>query len=169
MELLTKASPEVDTAHGEFGELFFGQAARMVRLAALLGADDPENVAQEAFVRLYQAWDRARDPVSYLQRTVVNLVRGRHRHLYVVRRKQPPPERPAPSAEEAAVIRDEHRELIRAVDRLPVRRREALVLRYWMDLTDAEAGDVMGVAPTTVKSHVSRALRELADILEKQS
>ena len=67
------------------------------------------------------------------------------------------------------MIRDEHRELIRAVDRLPVRRREALVLRYWMDLTDAEAGDVMGVAPTTVKSHVSRALRELADILEKQS
>lgn len=159
----------MDTARGEFGELFYGHAARMVRLAALLGADDPENVAQEAFVRLYQAWDRARDPVSYVQRTVVNLVRGRHRHLHVVRRKQPPPEPPAASAEEAVVIRDEHRELLRAVDRLPVRRREALVLRYWMDLSDAEAGAVMGVSPTTVKSHVSRALRELADSLEKQS
>jgi RNA polymerase sigma factor (sigma-70 family) len=167
VELVTEAGP--DAVRGEFGELFYGHAARMVRLAALLGADDPENVAQEAFVRLFQSWGKARDPVSYLQRTVVNLVRGRHRHLGVVRRKQPPPPRPAESAEEAVVVRDEHRQILRAVDRLPPRQRESVVLRYWLDLSDAEAGERMGVSPTTVRGHISRALRELADILEGQA
>jgi RNA polymerase sigma factor (sigma-70 family) len=67
------------------------------------------------------------------------------------------------------VVRDEHRQILRAVDRLPPRQRESVVLRYWLDLSDAEAGERMGVSPTTVRGHISRALRELADILEGQA
>ncbi|MGZ4504010.1 MAG: sigma factor, partial [Nocardioidaceae bacterium] len=64
----------------DFGVLFFGHAARLVRLAALLGDDDPEDVAQEAFCKLYDARDRLRADeaavVAYLNRIVVNEVRS---------------------------------------------------------------------------------------------
>lgn len=66
-----------------YAELFAGQFARMVRLAALLGADDPEDVAQEAFVRLHNRKRALRDPhaaAAYLRTTVVNLSRSRLRH-----------------------------------------------------------------------------------------
>ena len=63
----------------DFDEIYVGHVARMVRLAALLGAQDPEDVAQEAFVRLYAARARVREPelVAYLNRIVVNEVRSR--------------------------------------------------------------------------------------------
>ena len=56
--------------------------------------------------------------------------------------------------------------LVRLLLRLPPRQRAALVLRYWEQLTDAEAAAVLGCAEGTVKSAVSRGLtrlRELAD------
>jgi DNA-directed RNA polymerase specialized sigma24 family protein len=74
---------------GDFIALFNANFTRMVRLAALLGADDPEDIAQEAFTR----FDRRRNQlppgvnaVAYIRRTVVNLTRSRIRHLRVVRR-----------------------------------------------------------------------------------
>jgi RNA polymerase sigma factor (sigma-70 family) len=50
--------------------------------------------------------------------------------------------------------------------RLSPRHREALVLRYWLDLSEAEMADAMGVSRGTVKSHVSRGLDALAALLE---
>ena len=70
--------------HDAFDALFFGHAARMVRLARLLGDDDPEDVVQESFCKLYAARGRLdrdeRRVLAYLHRTVVNEVRSRHRH-----------------------------------------------------------------------------------------
>jgi DNA-directed RNA polymerase specialized sigma24 family protein len=60
----------------------------MVRLADLLGADDPEDIAQEAFARLLKRHDTLRDPdaaLAYVRAIVCNLTRNRHRHLRVVR------------------------------------------------------------------------------------
>jgi RNA polymerase sigma factor (sigma-70 family) len=56
--------------------------------------------------------------------------------------------------------------LVEALGQLSTRHREALVLRYWLDLSEAEMADAMGVTRGTVKSHVSRGLDALATIME---
>jgi DNA-binding CsgD family transcriptional regulator len=58
------------------------------------------------------------------------------------------------------------RDLVRqALDRLPVRQREVLLLRYYEDLSEAEIATRLGCAPGTVKSSAARALRALRDML----
>jgi RNA polymerase sigma factor (sigma-70 family) len=162
---------DIDAAE-RYQQLFHGHFVTMTRLAAMLGADDPEDVAQEAFVRLHRRGRTLRDAhasVGYLRTTVVNLTRSRVRHLAVVRRNQPtrsPAAESVESAEHQAVRREDARELVVALGQLSTRHREALVLRYWLDLTEAEMADAMGVSRGTVKSHVSRGLDALATIME---
>jgi RNA polymerase sigma-70 factor (sigma-E family) len=154
-----------------FVELFHGHAAQLVRLATLLGADDAEDVVQESFCKLYAAWSRIRadNPIPYLHRIVANEVRSRQRRRLTARRYTPPPEPPLGSAEETAIERAEHRLLLEALARLPHRRREALVLRYWLDLTIPQIAEVMGVSPGTVKAQLSRGLRALEKNLRKET
>ncbi len=152
-----------------YQQLFHGHFAAMTRLAAMLGADDPEDVAQEAFVRLHRRTGSLRDPhaaVGYLRTSVVNLTRSRQRHLSVVRRLAPGPAPDVESAEHDVVRRESHRELVTALGRLSARHREALVLRYWLDLTEAEMAEAMSISRGTVKSHVSRGLDALAALME---
>jgi RNA polymerase sigma factor (sigma-70 family) len=64
------------------------------------------------------------------------------------------------------MLRQDHAEVIAALAKLPARRREAIVLRYWLDLSEREIAAAMGVSPGTVKSHVSRGLDALGQALE---
>ena len=163
------AVDEEATPVDAYQQLFHGHFASMTRLAAMLGADDPEDVAQEAFVRLHHRSRTLRDPhaaVGYLRSTVVNLTRSRQRHLAVVRRLAPGPPPDVDSAEHDVVRRESHRELATALRALSARHREALVLRYWLDLTEAEMAEAMSVSRGTVKSHVSRGLDALAALME---
>lgn|SRR5579859_1224653 len=147
--------------------LFRDRYPEMVRLADLLGADDPEDIAQEAFARLIRKYDTLRDPASalaYVRASVVNLTRNRHRHLRVVRQRTPAA-RHEDSSEQTAILREDHREVLAALAGLPPRTREALVLRYWLDLSEREMAAAMGIAAGTVKSTVSRGLAALARIL----
>jgi RNA polymerase sigma factor (sigma-70 family) len=140
----------------------------MVRLADLLGADDPEDIAQEAFARLIRKAGSLRDQaaaLAYVRSTVCNLVRNRHRHLRVARQRTPSGPDEA-SSEHAVMIREDRRELLAALAVLPARRREAIVLRYWLDLPEREIAAAMGVSTGTVKSHVSRGLDALGEALE---
>ncbi|HEY2264308.1 MAG TPA: sigma-70 family RNA polymerase sigma factor [Streptosporangiaceae bacterium] len=147
-------------------ELFRTRYLEMVRLAGLLGADDPEDIAQEAFTRLMRRHlDEPRAAVGYLRAIVINLTRNRHRHLGVVRRRTPAAVDEA-SSEQAAIVREDHREVIAALAALPARRREAIVLRFWLDLPEREIAAAMGVSPGTVKSHVSRGMAELTVALK---
>lgn len=141
--------------------LFQREVGPMTRLATLLGAEDPENLVQEAFLRLHGRWSTVRDPsavTGYLRTIVVNLTRSGHRHLRVVARHAPAAVPDAPSAEESAALRAEHAVVLQALSGLGARHREALVLRYWLDLSEAEMAAAMGISPGTVKSHVSRGL-----------
>lgn len=160
----------VDTHERGFTALFHAHALRLVRLAALLGDDDPEDVAQEAFCKLYAARDRLRRPdpdhpdgdgqvVAYLNRIVVNLVRDRHRRRTVARRDAHllTLVDMAPPAADAG----ERSDVLAALAALPQRQREALVLRYWLDLPLAEIATSMGVRLGTVKSQISRGLDAL--------
>jgi len=148
--------------------VFDSHHAQLVRLARLLGADaDAEDVVAEAFYELYRRWDRLRDPASaaaYVRSSVCNLVRMRIRHLQVVRRHASLPS-PAPetvgSAESTVLLREEHQEVIDALATLPPRQRQALVLRYWLDLREAEVAAAMGISKGAVKAHTSRGMAAL--------
>lgn len=156
-------------AQPSFAELFAAHYQPLVRLAGLLGADDPEDIAQEAFSRLHVR--RLRDDgaaVAYLRTIVCNLTRNRLRHLRLVRLRRPDPPEPQHSSEHAVIVAEEHRELLAALDRLPRRQREALVLRYWLDLSEREIADVMGVSAGSVKTHASRALAALGKALKEE-
>ncbi|WP_278045289.1 sigma factor, partial [Actinomadura roseirufa] len=101
-------------------ELFAAHYSRLVGLAGLLGADDPEDVAQEAFARLHDRAETLRRPETapaYLRATVCNLARNRRRHLRLARLRQPPPPEHAAAAEQLVVDRERHRELLGHVGR----------------------------------------------------
>jgi RNA polymerase sigma factor (sigma-70 family) len=78
-------------------------------------------------------------------------------------------EPPASSAESAAMIGEDRREVLAAVSRLPRRAREVLVLRYYLDLNDQEIAAALGVSRGTVSSTASRALAGIAQELREQS
>lgn len=77
-----------------------------------------------------------------------------------------PPTPDQTDAARTAILNEDHREVIAALAGLPVRRREAIVLRFWLDLPEREIAAVMGVSPGTVKSHVSRGMAALSVALK---
>ena len=152
--------------------VFDAHYADLLRLARLLGADDAEDVVAQAFYELYSRWDRLRDGASapaYVRSVVCNLTRMRLRHLQVVRRQVRASET-APqtvgSAESEVVLREDQHEVLDALATLPTRQRQALVLRYWMDLREAEVAAAMGISCGAVKAHTSRGMAALTRRLE---
>jgi len=151
---------EVTDEPDRFGSLFFEHASRLVRLAALLGDDDPEDVVQESFCKLYIARGRLRADdakvVAYLNKIVVNEVRSRQRRQQVARRDAhllTTVDMGDPTA-----VHDDRQAVVEALAGVSARQREALVLRFWMDLPLAAIADAMGVRIGTVKSQISRGL-----------
>ncbi len=71
------------------------------------------------------------------------------------------------SAEESALIGEANREVMAALRALPARQREAVVLRYYLDLSEDQAAQAMNVARGTVKSATSRGLAALARMLKE--
>jgi len=173
-------------AVGELGELGRSDAVaalfrihhrRLVGLAALLVDDraTAEDVVQDAFAGLCRRWWQLRDPnaaVSYLNRAVVNGGRDRLRHGARVTagrlRMVPHPEGLA-SAEHDALEHDEAGRLWGALTRLPPRQRQVLVLRYYLDQSEAEIAETLQVSRGSVKRHASRGLETLARSLEAGS
>ncbi len=103
-----------DGAAGVAG-LFRARYPEMVRLADLLGADDPEDIAQEAFARLIRKHGSLRNPdsaLAYVRASVCNLTRNRLRHLRVARLHRPFGCH-EDSSEQVAIGREEHREACR--------------------------------------------------------
>ena len=164
------------TADDAVTEPFATHYRPLVRLGVLLLHDNgaAEEIAQDAFVALHANWARLRDPgkaVAYLRQSVVNRSRSALRHRGVVDRflrRQAPPTT-APSAEAQALDAVDYAEVLQAVRVLPARQREALVLRYYADLSEAEVAETMGVSRGAVKSHTSRALAALRRKMEPSS
>ncbi|GAA2483303.1 SigE family RNA polymerase sigma factor [Streptomyces longisporus] len=150
--------------------LFEVHYASMLRLAVLLGADDPENVVAEAYYQIYRKWRRLREPgaaEAYLRSTVCNLTRMRIRHLQVVRKHvEGPPSELVASAESTALLHDDQRALIDALQQLPARQREALVLRHWLGLKESEIAAAMGISCGSVKTHTARGIAALSQVME---
>jgi len=97
---------------------------------------------------------------------VCNLVRMRVRRLQVARKHAHHVLESVGSPEAEVLLRDDQRALVDAIRRLPARQREALVLRYWLDLREAEIAAAMGISAGAVKSHTSRGMATLTRMLE---
>jgi len=146
----------------------------LVRLAAFLVRDNAtaEEVVQDSFVAMHGAWRRLRDTdkaLSYLRQSVVNRSRSVLRHRMVVDKNTPKPPPDMPSAEHGAIIQLERSAVVSALRGLPERQREALVLRYYGDLSEAQIASVMGISRGAVKSHTARAMAALRVVLERDS
>jgi len=154
-----------------FGAMFFAHASRLVRLAALLGDDDPEDVVQESFCKLYAARGRLRaedaEVVSYLNKIVVNEVRSRHRRRQVARRDAHL--FTTVDTADPTTGHGDRRAVVEALAGVSPRQREALVLRFWMDLPLAAIADAMGVRIGTVKSQISRGLDVVGAALREEA
>jgi RNA polymerase sigma factor (sigma-70 family) len=119
-----------------------------------------EEIAQEAFARLYPMWGRAERPEAYLRTSIVNGCRNRHRRGRTERTKLPLVATPDRVDIASAELAD-------AVAALPFRQRAVVVLRYWGGLSEAEIADALGCRPGTVKSLASRALARLEKVIER--
>ena len=152
----------------------YGQHYRtLVRLAALLVRDvaTAEEVVQDSFIAMHGSWRKLRDTekaLSYLRQSVVNRSRSVLRHRVVVDRNAPPPPPAAPSAEQGAITELERSAVVSALRRLPLRQREALVLRYYLDLSEAQIASAMGISRGAVKSHTARGMSSLRTVLEME-
>ncbi len=127
---------------------------------------------QESFIAMHGAWRGLGDTekaLSYLRQSVVNRSRSVQRHRAVVDRYALEPAPDMPSAEEGAISALERSAVISALRRLPPRQREAVVLRYYADLSESEIAATMGVSRGAVKSHTARGLMALRSVLELEA
>jgi len=158
------------TADEALERLYAAHWRQLVRLSVLLVRDlgTAEEVVQDAFIAVHKRWDKLRDhdrALAYLRQAVVNQSRSTLRHRMVVARhvaRGPDPD-PAAGAEPGEVL-DRRSAVLEAMRALPQRQREVLALRYYLDLSEAEIADALGISRGAVKSHASRgaaALREL--------
>ena len=160
------------TADRAVTELYSMHYRALVRLAALLVRDTPtaEVVVQDSFVAMHGGWQRLRDTekaLAYLRQAVVNRSRSVLRHRIVVDNnlQQPPPD--VPSAEHGALVLLERHAVVAALRGLPERQRQAIVLRYYADLSEAEIAAAMGISRGAVKSHATRGMTALRAALEQ--
>lgn len=154
-----------DAAAG-IAALFAAHHTRMLRVATVLLADpaSAEDVVQDAYVSLHAAWGRLRDreaAVGYLHRTVVNGARSRLRRRAVALRHRPPPQPDAESAEDAALAAFAAAPLVWAMRALPRREREVVLMRHYLDLSERQTADALGLRPGSVKAYGSRGLAAL--------
>jgi RNA polymerase sigma-70 factor (sigma-E family) len=148
----------------QFEEFMTSRWPGLVRLAFGLTGDRwlAEDLAQTALASAYASWWRVRradDPDAYVRRILINASKSRLRRRRVN-------EQPAATAREAAVSDptasvDERSALLGALQELPPRQRAVIVLRYLEDLTDAQAGALLGCSASTVRSQAARALAKL--------
>jgi RNA polymerase sigma-70 factor (sigma-E family) len=153
------------TADAEFSDFMHGRWSQLVRLGYGLTGDLQlaEDLAQTAFAKAYASWARVRradDPDAYLRRIVVNANRSRFRKVRVAEvLTETLPD--LVSASDGADQQHDRDALLTALLALPYGQRAAVVLRYWLDLTETETALVLGCSVGNVKSQASRGLTKL--------
>lgn len=156
-----------------FRAVFDAHFGRLVGLGRLLGSDDPEDLAAEAFARLHDKWPSLRDEraaLAYARATVLRLSANRRRHLAVAARHSGDHQTGAlPSAEFTALQRARDDELLAALRGLTAARRAALVLRYYAEASYEEIGAALTCRVSTARSHVRRGLADLRRVWREEA
>ncbi|WP_203978873.1 sigma-70 family RNA polymerase sigma factor [Planotetraspora silvatica] len=162
--VLIPGSPDVEVV-----ALYRDHRLHLVRLAVLLVGDQEtaEDIVQDVFARLHGKWRPGVTTLAYVRTCVLNAARSVLRRRAVALRRTERVTDLVDSAETAALVGESRREVLVALGRLPRRQREALVLRYYLDLPESEIAEIMRVRRSTVRSTTARALarllRELGD------
>jgi RNA polymerase sigma-70 factor (ECF subfamily) len=157
------AAHDVSLSGSPFEDLFSEQRERLFSAMWLVARDrhEAEDLTQEAFVRVWERWDRSgppEDPAGYLYRTAMNLFLNRRRRAAVAARRLFHPESP-PDALAVVEARDEIR---RALHALTPAQRAALVLIDLVDLSSDEAARILRKRPSTVRVLAARGRTALA-------
>jgi RNA polymerase sigma-70 factor (sigma-E family) len=155
-------------------ELYAAHYRRLVRLSVLLVRDveTAEEVVQDSFVAMHGRWRSLREPdkaLAYLRQTVVNRSRSVLRHRGVRAAYAPPPPRDQSGADEDALASERRASVLDALRGLPDRQREVLALRYYLDLSEADIAQTLGISRGAVKSHASRGVAALRSLMEDVS
>jgi RNA polymerase sigma-70 factor (sigma-E family) len=183
MGQMTKASASLggtaELAAAAVSALFREHHPDLVRLAVLMLGDQPtaEDVVQDVYASMHARWSRAEAPdaaLPYVRAAVLNACRSVLRRRGIARRagalhRASAPEEARASAEHEVILSEDRRQVLGALARLPHRRREVLVLRYYLCLSEAEIAAVLGISTGTVKSTAARALAALARDLGEES
>jgi RNA polymerase sigma-70 factor (sigma-E family) len=165
--------PAPETVRQQVTALYQAHALGLVRLAVLMVGDQQaaEDVVQDAFLGLYRRWSALKDPdraLSYARSSVLNgcrmVLRARSSRDKITLAAPDDIE----SAEATALLGEANRQVLAALGRLPARQREAVVLRYYLDMTENQAAQAMRVSRGTVKSATSRGLAALARLLKEE-
>ncbi len=168
-ELADTAPTEVRGSTARSFEEFYLERHEAVYSALWLVTRDrneAEEIAQEAFLKLWERWDRVRDladPGGYLYRTAMNVWRSRGRRTAVALRRAV---RTLPADDGIAEV-DARDAVVRALAPLTPRQRAALVLTDLLGLTSEEAGRALGVRASTVRVLAARARATLQEGMER--
>lgn len=150
---------------GEFSAYASARWGALVRSGVVLGCtvDEAHDLAQTTLLRCYTAWrrvQRADDRDAYVYRILLNCHRdNRRRRWWGERPTETLPDEVVADATTQVAVTDA---VQRALDDLSPVNREAVVLRYYANFTEAQIADVLNIAPGTVKSRLSRAVAQLA-------
>jgi RNA polymerase sigma factor (sigma-70 family) len=141
----------------DFDDLYRREYPTMVRISYLMVRDEDlaVEVTHDAFARVLERWSRLDEPGAYLRTAVVNASRDALRRRIFRRSRRHVIE----VVDAGAHAPDDY--LLDALDQLAPKRRAAVVLRYYLDLPEAEIATAIGVRPGTVKSLLHRGLAEL--------
>ena len=150
-------------ADEEFDAFMRGRWPAMVRLAYALTGDagHAEDLAQAAFARAYASWGRVRragDPDAYVRRIVINEHRRHFRKRRVAEELRADLTDTVGGQQQGP---EERQALLDALRSLGPRQRAVVVLRFWLDLSEAETAKALNCSVGTVKSQASRALATL--------
>ena len=179
LDVRVDMGPGVVTRDDRLAELYRAESARVVNLAYAITGDRElaDDLMQEAFLKVGSRLRRVApdDFGAYLRTAVVNLARSHHRRTFVRRKHEGEIEHQQVTRqrryEEEAGVSDTRDALWRALQTLPARQREAVVCRFFMDMSEQDTARTLGVGVGTVKSSVSRglqALRAVVDVDEVQ-
>ncbi|MEU4042973.1 SigE family RNA polymerase sigma factor [Streptomyces antibioticus] len=157
----------------EFQAFVIGRWPRLMRTAFLLTGEQhaAEDLAQTTLEQVYVAWNRvaaADEPEAYVRRVMINTHSRRYRKKlreFLAPRGEDPglTHEIADTGDRIAQADDRHT-LLKALAELPPRQREAVVLRYWEDLTESQTAQAMGCSIGAVKSNAAKGIAKLRAI-----
>jgi RNA polymerase sigma factor (sigma-70 family) len=151
--------------HSDIEAVYRAEFANLVRFATVMGAGpNARDIVHDAFGRLMNSWDRIEDHSkvpAWLRTTVLNLIRsgGRRNREVVALFAEQSDSRPGP--ETAAEGSDTQARLRAGVERLAQRQREVITCRFFLQLSEQETAETLGISTGSVRTHQQRALEAL--------
>ncbi|MFF3452650.1 SigE family RNA polymerase sigma factor [Streptomyces sp. NPDC002667] len=156
----------------EFQAFVVGRWPRLMRTAFLLTGERhaAEDLVQTTLEQVYVAWRRvgsADEPEAYVRRVMINAHARRHRRKlkeFLAPKDDSGLGREVPDSGDAIARADDRGALVAALAGLPPRQRQAVVLRYWEDLSESQAAEAMGCSVGAVKSNTAKGIAKLRGV-----